>query len=162
MNEQQRLWLVQAKSDYRMFTELRHGPGPTCHVLHYLQMSAEKLAKAYFWGSGNPRRSHAVLLKFCRAIKSNDRLRMALEYEQRDAWKAMIDGISQVAFAVERLAPDLAGDGPNPEYPWPPVLPAEAPVEFTFPIWRGPGADAPMRKFLYFLDRLFMRSDSCF
>jgi hypothetical protein len=162
MNEQQRLWLVQARSDYRMFNELRHHSVPICHILHYLQMSAEKLAKAYFWRTGNPRISHAVLLKFFRAIKSNDRVRAAFRCGQRDAWKAMIDGISQVAFTVERLAPDLSGDGPNPEYPWPPALPTMAPAEFTFPLWTGPGADAPMRKFLQFLDVLFTRAEACF
>ena len=33
------------------------------------------------------------------------------------AWEAKLKGVSPVVDAVERLAPDLAMDGPNPEYP---------------------------------------------
>lgn len=46
MNEQQRLYLVQARSDRDILKLL--SSQPICHQLHYLQMLTEKLAKAYF------------------------------------------------------------------------------------------------------------------
>lgn len=40
-----------------------------------------------------------------------------------------------MAYALERLAPTLAGDGPNPEYPWPQRAPRYAPATFKFDVW---------------------------
>ena len=34
------------------------------------------------------------------------------------------------------MAPALAVDGPNPEYPWPPGNPNATPAEHTFSIWQ--------------------------
>ncbi len=39
-------------------------------------------------------------------------------------------------YELERLAPALSNDGPNPEYPWPHLAPQNAPATFDFPIWR--------------------------
>ena len=39
-------------------------------------------------------------------------------------------------YELERLAPALANDGPNPEYPWPHIAPEQTPATFDFPIWR--------------------------
>ena len=56
MNTFQGLWWQQAKSDHQVFQRLRSEGVAQCHSLHYLQMVTEKLAKAYFWRSGSPRR----------------------------------------------------------------------------------------------------------
>lgn len=64
MNRFQRVWWVQAKSDHEMFVVCRSNGLPRCHSLHFLQMATEKLAKAYFWRSGNPPpKSHSGFVK---------------------------------------------------------------------------------------------------
>lgn len=154
MNQQQRLFLVQARSDYRMFHALRKDGAAPCHAIHYLQMSTEKLAKAYLWGKGHPGMGHAAFRRFCLAMIANDRARMALDQDGRRAWEMRLNAIVPLAYDVERLAPDLAGAGPNPEYPWPPRRPIATPVEFAFPLFdelqrpRG-------KRLLHLLDRLF-------
>jgi hypothetical protein len=40
-----------------------------------------------------------------------------------------------LAYQLEHLAPTLAQDGPNPEYPWPHTAPQHAPATFDFVIW---------------------------
>jgi hypothetical protein len=60
MNRIQDLWWQQARSDHQLFTSLRGTGCAQCHLLHYLQMATEKIAKAYFWRSGSaPPKSHA-------------------------------------------------------------------------------------------------------
>jgi hypothetical protein len=46
-----------------------------------------------------------------------------------------IRSVLPIAYELERLAPDLANNGPNPEYPWPHVQPEFAPVDFDFSVW---------------------------
>src|SRR4051812_21820753 len=81
MNRYQELWWRQAKSDHDGFLLLRHQGVAECHLLHYLQMATEKIAKAYFWRSGNPPpKIHAGFVHFLRflgAIGQRDRLRIA-------------------------------------------------------------------------------------
>lgn len=135
MNEQQGLYLEQARSDFRVYGAL--DGQSACHRLHYLQMCAEKLGKAYFWRTGRPpKRSHAYFVKFLRAIASRDEVGKALGIGPSDHWEACIRELLPLASALENLAPDLAGDGPNPEYPWPPLRPMNAPVSYDFPLWR--------------------------
>ncbi|MHC5538910.1 hypothetical protein ACYOEI_11880 [Singulisphaera rosea] len=40
-----------------------------------------------------------------------------------------------MAMSIEDLAPALAREGPNPEYPWPRANPQRAPAEQSFGIW---------------------------
>jgi hypothetical protein len=48
VTEQQRLFLVQARSDFAVFELFRGNANwPPCHALHYLQMSSELLGKAH-------------------------------------------------------------------------------------------------------------------
>ena len=59
MNEAQRLWWEQSKSDLRIFKQLRKLGAHPCHLLHYLQMATEKISKAYLWRSGKvPPKAH--------------------------------------------------------------------------------------------------------
>ena len=41
-----------------------------------------------------------------------------------------------LVYTLERLAPALAKDGPNPEYPWPQNAPQYVPATFDFDVWR--------------------------
>jgi hypothetical protein len=45
--------------------------------------------------------------------------------------------ILPIAYELERLTPDLANDGPNPEYPWPHAQPEYAPALYSFTLWRN-------------------------
>jgi hypothetical protein len=161
MNEQQRLFFVQAESDYRVLRLLQSRDQPACQILHYLQMSTEKLARAYLWKQDVVKRSHAAFSKFLRSIAGDDRVRVELGYKRRDQWDAKLDGIASLAERVQQLAPDLAGDGPNPEYPWPPTHPTSAPIEFEFPV-SDELQKSSGRVLLDFLDRLFVHAPRCF
>jgi hypothetical protein len=137
MTEEQRLFLVQARSAYAVYRllnaqrSLHH-----CHALHYLQMATELLGKANAWKNGPVGRSHKALVGFLRSLSSNSKAQRQLGYEgQNENWTHTIKKITPIAESLQRLAPALARDGPNPEYPWPPDAPTATPVEFAFPIW---------------------------
>lgn len=142
MNAYQELWWQQAKSDHNVFVLLRRQGVAPCHSLHYLQMVTEKIAKAYLWRSGSPPpRSHAGFVQFLRLflghIRKNDRDRIAnlFSYKSFRGFQNRIRAVLTIAYDLERLAPDLAKDGPNPEYPWPHAEPKTAPANYNFPVW---------------------------
>jgi hypothetical protein len=142
MTPVQTLWWEQVHAEHRILLHLRKAGAEACHQLHYLQMVTEKLGKAYFWRSGNPpRRSHASFVRFLQALAGRpmvDRNRIAqlLGFNRSDDFERRIQVTAPLAYELERLAPALAGDdGPNPEYPWPRLAPAETPVMFEFSVW---------------------------
>ena len=134
MNEQQRLYLVQARSDWMMFQLLERQSA--CHRLHYLQMCTEKLSKAYFWRDRRQGEfGHAVFVHFLRAISNHRETAMGVTKSGVNALRSRIEDVMNLAEAIESLAPALSADGPNPEYPWPRHLPTSAPVEHDFQVW---------------------------
>ena len=143
MNDFQRVWWEQTKSDHSILLLLRKVDANPCHQLHYLQMVTEKLGKAYFWRSGKPlqKLSHAIFVKFLQALDDRRgadvaRIAKSLGFNRPDDLQNWIPTIAPLAHELERLAPDLAGlNGPNPEYPWPWTKPQHAPISFEFPIW---------------------------
>lgn len=142
MNSCQELWWQQAKSDHSAFVLLRSQGIAQCHSLHYLQMVTEKIAKAYFWGTDSPKpRSHACFVQFLRFlghhIRQNDRERIAkvFSFNRHADFQNWIHSVLPIAYELERLAPNLANDGPNPEYPWPHAKPESAPVNHNFAVW---------------------------
>lgn len=141
MNNAQLLWWQQAQSDHDVFVLLRKAGVAQCHVIHYLQMVSEKLAKAYFWRSGvAPPRSHAGFVKFLRflcQIRQTDRERVAglFTFKSFDDFQYWVRKVLPIAYDLERVSPDLANQGPNPEYPWPHDNPVSAPVNHTFTVW---------------------------
>jgi len=106
-------------------------------------MVTEKVAKAYFWRSGTPPpRSHAGFVQFLRFlghVRRDDRERVAnlFSFRRFEDFQAWIRSALPIAYALERLAPDLANDGPNPEYPWPHAEPVDAPVNHNFAVWES-------------------------
>ena len=54
-------------------------------------------------------------------------------YAARENW---IKVVLPIAYDLEHLAPSLANDGPNSEYPWPNSLPQCALVNYIFPVWK--------------------------
>jgi hypothetical protein len=140
MNTHQALWWRQAKSDHDMYVLLRKNGGDDCHQLHFLQMATEKLGKAYQWSSGSPpARSHAGFVQFMRQLGSvprdqRDAIAATFNFTRFRDFQAWINAILPLAYELQRLAPALANDGPNPEYPWPQEAPTEAPVTYEFPL----------------------------
>jgi hypothetical protein len=133
MNESQQLYLTQAQSDWKVFHLLRDQP--VCHRLHYLQMCTEKLAKAYFWrGPGGQAIGHAAFVKFIRSIATRRRIAERLGFTNPTSFAEWIKDVSDLAYELERLAPALAGDGPNPEYSWPRSEPRHSPVTHDFQV----------------------------
>ncbi|MFO0808824.1 MAG: hypothetical protein U0746_09395 [Gemmataceae bacterium] len=154
MTEHQRLFWAQARSDFAVYEYLAEQP--YCHRLHYLQMSSEKLAKAYVLHrrAQVAMKSHKAFIAFWRTIADNDRVRMSLGYGRQQQWQEKLRSASDIAYAIQQLAPALAKDGPNPEYPWPHDDPKYAPVEYAFPIEQRLESSRQGQDFIRLLSRL--------
>jgi len=154
VNSHQEIRWEQARSDLHVFNLLREAGVEPCHQLHYLQMIAEKLAKAYLWRSGSPPpRKHAGFVNFLRGLGlvENERravLASALGFRTFVQLHHWIRAATPLAHELERLAPALAGDGPNPEYPWPHDAPANYPARYEFSFWNRLVGTTPGRRFL--------------
>jgi hypothetical protein len=161
MTEHQRLFLVQARTDFAVFEILRRRPDlPRCHAIHYLQMATELLGKADAWKHGPQKATHRAFARFLRTLSTNRHAQRQLGYEgQNENWRHMIRKTIPLAQTIEDLAPTLAGNGPNPEYPWPPANPRFAPAEHSFIVWEELQETAG----LHFIDmtrRLFLTAEA--
>ncbi len=141
MNAAQDLWWQQARSDHGVLGLLRrHGAAP-CHQLHYLQMVTEKLGKASFWRRGKPPdKNHAFFVEFLRSLggfpqSRRQQIAGVFGFPRFDDFQNWIRSILPLAYQLEHLAPSLAQNGPNPEYPWPHDAPIHTPATFEFDIW---------------------------
>jgi hypothetical protein len=159
MNVYQSLRWEQTVADHTVLRLLRKNEATPCHQLHYLQMVTEKLGKAYFWRKGQPpKKSHASFVKFLQAVNDRpdpDRTRIAqiFGFRRSDDFENWISTITPLAYDLERLAPALAGDnGPNPEYPWPRLQPANAPASFKFAVWEQITESGKGRQLLKVID----------
>src|SRR5580658_9488306 len=113
MREEQRLFLVQAKSAYAVYRLLNADKSlHHCHTLHYLQMATELLGKANAWKSGPIGKSHKALVSFLGSLSSNTKAQKQLGYEgQNENWTNTIRKIKRVAESLQKMAPALANDG---------------------------------------------------
>jgi len=161
MNEHQRLFLVQARSSFDVFQLLRKTASlPACHALHYLQMSTELLAKAHARKLGAKDLTHRAFVPFLRSLATNRKAQTLLGLERlNEQWEQLIRKAVRLAESIEKLAPTLAHDGPNPEYPWPRADPRTAPAEYDFELWRDLTASDSGRKFLAFVEKIFAVAD---
>jgi len=134
---------------------------PPCHVLHYLQMATELLGKAYAWKHGPMGKTHHAFVGFLRSLATNRQAQQQLGYKgKNENWKHLVRKSVSFAQAIEVLAPALAGDRPNPEYPWPPANPDTTPAEHTFSIWQELRETAAGRQFLGLLNDLFRGAEA--
>lgn len=163
MNQAQTVWWQQAHSDLSIYILLRQQGVAICHVLHYLQMTTEKVAKAYYWREGNPPpKSHAGFVQFVRflgQIRQSSRQEQVANlfgFQRFSDFQTSLRSIIHIAYDLERLAPDLALDGPNPEYPWPHDQPEQAPALYQFSIW-GKLTQGQGRQFMRFLETAVKR-----
>lgn len=158
MNRHQRLFLIQAKADMVVFDQFRKDSSlPACHALDYLQMATELLGKAHAWKNASGVNTHRAFVGFLRSLVTNREAQKQLGFEgQNGSWRNLIRNSVPMAENIEDLAPALAQDGPNPEYPWPRADPQTAPVEHSFPIWKELQGAANGRKFLDLVGKLFV------
>ena len=72
----QRLFLVQARTDFTVFELFRKNTElPPCHALHYLQMATEMLGKAHAWKHGPRANTHRAFVGFLRSLSTNRQAR---------------------------------------------------------------------------------------
>lgn len=161
MTEYQRLFLVQARSSFAVYELLRGQSGlPHCHALHFFQMATELLGKAHAWKFAPNVTSHRAFVGFLRSLSTNRKAQKNLGFEgQNNSWDQMIRKSVPLAQQTEDLAPALAEDGPNAEYPWPPTDPKTAPAEHSFEIWEKLQETAVGRKFLKTVGHLFATAE---
>ncbi len=164
MTNQQRLFLIQARSDFEVVKVLttQHPQLPSCHALHYLQMATELLSKAHQWKYGPPSElSHLGFVSFLRSLRANRRARIQFGFKDHsEAWEQLLRKNTAIAERVESLAPAVAGDGPNPEYPWPRSSPKFAPAETPLPVWEELQRSPIGRQFMLFVEGLFEKAES--
>lgn len=156
----------QAESDLSVFQLLVSQDGmATCHWLHYLQMTSEKIGRAVRLAdeqSGADALSHAAIVKALRLLRNQRGAARTLGMDSRQ-FQQLVDRCLPIAYEIERLAPSFAA-GPNPEYPWhDPMKPASwiAPSCHQFSIaatMRGPDG----QRYLRLLRELIARLDEVF
>lgn len=161
MTEYQRLFLVQVRADFAVYELLwRQTDLPHCHALHYLQMATELLGKAHAWKHGPTANTHRALVGFLKSLATNRKAQKQLGFEGRNEnWEHLIRKSRPLAERIEDLAPALAGDAPNPEYPWPRDAPQTAPAEHKFEMWHELQTAAG-RQFISLIGRLFVAAEA--
>ena len=114
-------FLAQAESDWQIYEHLEKTAFSKCHTLHYLQMATEKLAKAYLLKGRTDikfvRSTHQALTRYFQDLSRNRRLQGVMGMTAKQL-RMHVQQLLPLANEIEKLAPALAGDGPNPEYPW--------------------------------------------
>jgi len=112
----------QAFSDYEVFEKLNSSGVSYCHILRYMQMCTEKLAKSFISAQSNKERqpnSHKVLVQFIRATHNYEQLYLSMNFTKRNAYSNYLNKvILPVAKALEDYYPSGEYDKPNTEYPW--------------------------------------------
>jgi hypothetical protein len=164
MNNAQELWWRQAQSDHALFVQLRRAGVHECHLLHYLQMATEKLSKAYLWRSGHaPPKAHTGFVRFLRALLDRraelDRIATMLGFGRREDLDNWVRNVQSLAYSLQNLAPAEAGNGPNPEYPWPHEAPAHCPIHHPFALWNQLINTGQGRKLIEVIERAVVRFD---
>ena len=137
-----RKWQVafvkQACFDWKAYQRTLQNHWPDCHRLLFLQMATEKLGKALLLvGHSKFERlthSHAAFVKFMQVASFNRKLQAKLRMTPRQL-KSHFNRLLPLAHEIENLAPALAQDGPNPEYPWLDKAGGiQVPGEYSFPL----------------------------
>lgn len=131
-------FIKQARSDFRVYLLCQADERlEMCHRLHYLQMTCEKLSKAYRVRDTNAEMNtlthgHVGFTKFLRAFLKSPL--MSRRYVG-SAQKAALKAANQLGPLIESLAPavDAERTPQNTEYPWVANDKVLAPCEYDFP-----------------------------
>ena len=132
----QRAYALQALSDLEARDIVANGGADKCHRLHFLQMAAEKVCKAYLVaanGHENVRKSHAYVASTL-PLLARQFYGVAREAELQQ-WQ--VRAIRHFAQEIELLAPACDDGGTredNSEYPWLNAgAEVQAPCRYNFP-----------------------------
>ena len=164
VNSWRSAYFRQAHADYEMFLPLENTRGISlCHRLHYLQMMTEKLAKGFNTpptAKKEHAHTHAAFLKFLKTLKLQPEFRQVRGNMSNDQFDSYLKGLYALADRVQNLAPDLAKEKPNPEYPWRmPTGTIVAPAEFGFPDLDLNAKDPHLIKLLELINTCFKIAD---
>ena len=77
--------------------------------------------------------------------------------EDMDNW---VRNVRVLAYSLQNIAPAEAGDGPNPEYPWPHAAPADFLAGHAFELWTRLANTGQGRKLIQFVGHAIERFDS--
>jgi hypothetical protein len=121
-------------------------------------IATEKLTKAYLWLSGHaPPKSHTGFVRFLKALLDRrvdlDRIAKTLGFRRHEDLDHWVRNIRDLAYCLQNIAPAEAGNGPNPEYPWPHEAPVQCPIDHTFVLWNQLTNTGKGRKLMEFVDR---------
>jgi hypothetical protein len=138
LRDWQMAFLKQARVDWEAYHRTHQTRWPDCHRLLFLQMATEKLGKALLLAGHSKlerlTRSHAAFVKFMQVASYNRNLQTKLSMTPSQL-KVHFNRLLPIAYEIEILAPALAQDGPNPEYPWlDKAGRIQVPMEYTFPL----------------------------
>src|SRR5205823_2565178 len=98
--------------------------------------------KAYLWRSGHaPPRTHTGFVRLLRALRDrNDadlqRIAGVFAFGRAEDFVSWVRNVLPLAYQLQNIAPAEAGDGPNPEYPWPHANPVNTPITHDFDLWK--------------------------
>jgi hypothetical protein len=136
-------YLLQAWSDFKVYRDLNAGNKSyaLCHQLHYLQMTAEKLAKGFQCavGEGPYPKTHFVFVKFLKQIKQQPLIYYSrLQFKSKKQFSSYIENLLPMTDLIEKLSPSSGDyDKMNPEYPWTDgANNVRCPVSYEFPEFR--------------------------
>lgn len=121
----------QAISDLDAYEYLVSTDLPACHGIHYLQMVTEKLGRAVRTSAGEAgadAQSHVAIVKAMRLLRNRREAAHVLFEGRFELWRAYVDRLLPLVHKLERMAPAVAGNTENPEYPW-----ESRPGEWTAP-----------------------------
>lgn len=132
-------YLKQAKAEWRVWNDLRETPNiPECVRLHMLQMSMEKLGKAYRLRQGatsidDANTHHVAFEKTVNAILAV-RARQLFPNLKPNNIRFIRTHLGGLARDIERLCPavDRVNTASNSEYPWESGGQLFVPVEYSF------------------------------
>lgn len=133
-------YFKQADSDFKIYQLLSGTPGvPICHLLHYLQMAGEKIAKAYRFRDTDTDEDrltteHVAFSRFMQSYLGSPEIKQ--RYAGNDAQlREIVKVARKLAREIEKLAPavDRETSPANAEYPWPDDGRVVVPCEFTYP-----------------------------
>ena len=154
-------YFKQALADYELFLMLENAEDvPLCHRLHYLQMMTEKMAKGFKTeeGGGEYAHTHVTFVPFLKIAKSRPEIMQACGIRTKEQFHAYLNGLYDLAAAVQDLAPaqaNRADIGVNPEYPWETPKGIVAPVDFDFPGIDLNAKNAKLNKLMTFIKHCF-------
>jgi hypothetical protein len=132
-----RAFASQAISDLDARSLLAHAGAAKCHRLHFIQMAAEKLCKAFLIQANGYRTmklTHTVVDKHLAFVVSSV---LAKEGYSSSVMKARLRGVRLLGREIEILSPACDADGvreDNSEYPWQTTAGlVQIPHEYSFP-----------------------------